>query len=222
MKKSLGFIVVIFMLALCSFPRPAQAADVAGKVFQGDITVLGTAHVVSLVADSFSVFTATGIVVAGPTGVAVTYGLTAATGTFSGNVTAATVNTGQGAYELYKMDQNVDTAAAVSFAGITNTAGLVQSYVLCTDSATLTASSGTVVSCSKATAQSITLPAVSGTTGLTFTIKKTGAAGIVKIITNGSELIDGTDDNSDIKTQYDYLTIVSNGTKWLIVGRYVQ
>lgn len=34
--------------------------------------------------------------------------------------TLATLNTGQGAYELYAMNQDVETTDAVTFAGITN------------------------------------------------------------------------------------------------------
>lgn len=37
----------------------------------------------------------------------------------TGAATAATLNTGQGAYELYKMDQNVDVAASPTFVGLT-------------------------------------------------------------------------------------------------------
>lgn len=53
-----------------------------------------------------------------------TYGINAATGVFSGALAAATLNTGQGAYELYKMDQNVDTTASPTFSGASLTYGL--------------------------------------------------------------------------------------------------
>jgi hypothetical protein len=51
------------------------------------------------------------------------------TGAFNGTVGATTpstgifttISTGQGAYELYKMDQNVDTTASPTFVGITAT-----------------------------------------------------------------------------------------------------
>lgn len=45
----------------------------------------------------------------------VTYGVSAATGVFSGAITAATLDTGQGANELYDMDQNVLTTSDVTF-----------------------------------------------------------------------------------------------------------
>jgi len=50
------------------------------------------------------------------TNVTVTYGVGAATGAFSGALSAATVNTGQGAAEVYLMDQNVRTTDSPAFA----------------------------------------------------------------------------------------------------------
>jgi hypothetical protein len=50
-----------------------------------------------------------------------TFGVVAVTGTFSGAITATTLDTGQGANELYDMDQNVLQASEVQFAKITDT-----------------------------------------------------------------------------------------------------
>lgn len=58
-----------------------------------------------------------------PTGaMALADGLTATTGTFSGAITCTTIDTGQGANELYDMNQNVQTSDSPTFAGLTLTA----------------------------------------------------------------------------------------------------
>ncbi len=99
---------------------------------------------------------------------------------------------------------------------------LNMSYVVAADSTTLTASSATVVNCSKATPQEITLPTAVGNTGLYFIIKKTGAAGIVTITTNSTETIDGADGTTNVDAQYDFVGIVSDGANWIVVNRYIQ
>jgi len=101
-------------------------------------------------------------------------------------------------------------------------AGYKQSYVVMADSGTLTVSSATIVIASKATEQEITLPTAVGNGGLTFTIKKSGAAGVVTVTTNASETIDGADGYTAIDAQYDFITIVSDNANWHIVSRYIQ
>lgn len=54
----------------------------------------------------------------------ITYGVAAATAVISGAAEAATMNTGQGAYELYAMDQDVLTTSTPAFSGATMTGGL--------------------------------------------------------------------------------------------------
>ncbi len=68
--------------------------------------------------------------------VSATYGVAAATGAFSAGVTvgttlvvtgagsAATINTGQGAYELYKMNQNVSMDASPTFVAVAHTGAI--------------------------------------------------------------------------------------------------
>lgn len=46
----------------------------------------------------------------------------------TGAAAAATMNTGQGAYELFKMDQNADTTASPSFVAASITGGALQVY----------------------------------------------------------------------------------------------
>ncbi len=89
-------------------------------------------------------------------------------------------------------------------------------YEITTDSVTLTSSSGTLVFCNKATPMEIDLPAASGNAGLMFTIKQIGA-GAVSIDANGGT-IDGSDPLTQVDAQYDYVTIVSDGTNWSIIA----
>lgn len=58
----------------------------------------------------------------------VTYGISAATGVFSGAISATTLNTGQGANELYAMNQNVRTTDSVTHLNVTGTNGLNTTY----------------------------------------------------------------------------------------------
>lgn len=60
---------------------------------------------------------AAGSSMSGLANLSLTYGISAATGVFSGALSAATLNTGNGAYELYAMDQNVRTTDTPAFAG---------------------------------------------------------------------------------------------------------
>lgn len=61
----------------------------------------------------------------------------------------------------------------------------------------------------------ITLPAAS-TTHAGYTIKNIGT-GQVSIDPNGSDTIDG-ETGLELYTQYEYVTIVSDGTEWFIIG----
>lgn len=63
----------------------------------------------------------------------------------------------------------------------------------------------------------ITLPAASGNAGLVLTMKKTVAANSLIIDGNGAETIDGAA-NVTLTAQYDYRTVVCNGSNWLIIG----
>jgi hypothetical protein len=63
----------------------------------------------------------------------------------------------------------------------------------------------------------LTLPAASGNTGLTYIIKKVDSTGnSLTIDGNASETIDGST-TAVISSQYDSITIICNGTNWDIV-----
>ncbi len=81
---------------------------------------------------------------------------------------------------------------------------------------TLTSSNSVVLVNTAAT--TITLPGAVFVPGRQYTIKKiSAAAGIVTVDGNGAETIDGAATHS-LTVQYEYVTIVSNGTSWFVVA----
>lgn len=206
----------------------------------GTFTISAGATVVSTAAAFMNITGAAGLTVTnnvaatgfyatgGSTSTSISCSGDAAVGTLTsaGAASCTTLNTGQGAYELYAMNQNVQSSNAVSFAGITNTAALKRSYVIDTDSVTLTATSVEVHISSKVASpqMSYTLPTAVGNGGLTFTFRKGSlAAGIVTIIPAGSELINGVAGNDvAIDAVNDFKTIMSDNANWVIINRYIQ
>lgn len=67
----------------------------------------------------------------------------------------------------------------------------------------------------------VTLPAASGNTGLTYVIKKTDSSfNAVTIDGNASETIDGAT-TTTLNTQYEAVTIACDGTNWQILDRKI-
>jgi hypothetical protein len=73
----------------------------------------------------------------------------------------------------------------------------------------------TTLICNSASAMTVNLPAAANLTGIMFTIKNINT-GTVTIDGNGSETIDGSTTTA-LETKYSSITIVSNGTGWVIV-----
>jgi hypothetical protein len=100
------------------------------------------------------------------------------------------------------------------------TKNYVDKIAVTSKTAGYTAVAGTdkVILCDATSASfTITLPAVSGNTGISFIIKKTDStANTVTIDGSGSETIDGAL-TQIISTQYQSFTIVCNGTSWSII-----
>lgn len=65
-----------------------------------------------------------------------------------------------------------------------------------------------------ANSPTITLPTAANIVGYSFTIKNTGS-GTVTLATTSSQTIDGA--ATQTLTQYQSLTVVSNGTNWIII-----
>jgi hypothetical protein len=65
-----------------------------------------------------------------------------------------------------------------------------------------------------ANSPTLTLPTAASTPGMYFVIKNSGA-GTVTLATTGGQTIDGASTQS--LTQYQSLTVVSNGTNWILI-----
>jgi len=64
----------------------------------------------------------------------------------------------------------------------------------------------------------VTLPGAGSSEGKVFYIKNTGS-GTVTI--SSDETIDD-DDTYDLGSQYDFISVVSDGTEWWVITRYIQ
>jgi hypothetical protein len=67
-------------------------------------------------------------------------------------------------------------------------------------------------------ALTVTLPAVSGNTGISFTIVNTGTQTIT-IDPNASEKLNGTSTSATMTTQYDWRQVITNGVEWFFIGK---
>lgn len=99
---------------------PTVALDVAGAITSNN-TITG-----ARLAATYGIAAATGAFTGALSAqsVSATYGVSAATGAFSDAIAATSLDTGQGANELYDMDQNVLQASAPTFSGLTLTYGV--------------------------------------------------------------------------------------------------
>jgi hypothetical protein len=64
----------------------------------------------------------------------------------------------------------------------------------------------------------VTLPSAAGIAGRQYTIKKTDSAATQLVIDAGAELIDGLNTTYVLTAQQEYVTLVSDGTGWVIAG----
>lgn len=68
-------------------------------------------------------------------------------------------------------------------------------------------------------AVTLNLPAAADAAGQVLTVKRMGTGvNAVTIDGDGAETIDGSATNTDLDAQYDVLTIVSDGSEWLILN----
>ena len=78
-----------------------------------------------------------------------------------------------------------------------------------------TAASETIINCT-ANTFTVTLPTAVGIDGRYYTIKNSGT-GVITVATTSSQTIDGAATKS-LPTQYDKVTVVSDGANWIIIG----
>lgn len=62
----------------------------------------------------------------------------------------------------------------------------------------------------------VTLPTAVGVTGKVYNIKNSGT-GSITVATTSSQTIDGNTSGTLVLTQYDNLTVLSNGANWIIL-----
>ena len=68
----------------------------------------------------------------------------------------------------------------------------------------------------------VNLPAAADVPGQQLTVKKvSGGVNAVTLDGNGAEEIDGSTTNADVDAQYDVLTIICDGTQWLILNQEI-
>lgn len=65
-------------------------------------------------------------------------------------------------------------------------------------------------------ATTVNLPAISGNTGISYTIKKMGSTANVTVDANGSETIDGLTTQT-LSTQYESITVVCTANEWVTI-----
>lgn len=136
----------------------------------------------------------------------------------SKSIVFMTGGTSQATNERMRIDGSgnvgIGTNAPTSTLQVTGSLSL--SIVTKTGNYTVTASDHTII-CSSGSTQTITLPAASTCTGRIYVIKKISATLISVIVdANASETIDGATTKT-MMTQYDSMTIQSNGTAWYML-----
>jgi len=118
-------------------------------------------------------------------------------------VTFATVDTGQGAYELYAMNQNVLTTSSPTFSGLTLK---TVTKVFADTGYTALSTDFSIIWNAVGGACVMNLPAATGT-GRILEIKKVDAsANLVTITTSGAELLDGFTTQT-LTAQWEAITI---------------
>ncbi len=120
------------------------------------------------------------------------------------------------------VQSSYSTKLRITENGITTGASRAQIIFALSADTTLDATHD-VVFVSAATAKTITLPtaasAFANSAGRVYTIKRTGAGGVT-VAANGSENID-TANTYSLRSQYDSVTVQSDGTQWWIVAKVV-
>lgn len=128
-------------------------------------------------------------------------------------------NAAQTANIVEVQDANGNVLASVNNNGQVKASNFAPALATKTADYTITAKDGVIRADASSDPFTVTLPSVAGITGTTYTIKKVDAsANVVTVAANSSELIDGGT-TAALSAQYDYLTVISNGAGWDIIGQ---
>jgi hypothetical protein len=83
---------------------------------------------------------------------------------------------------------------------------------------TVTASDYAILGDASSGAITITLPTAVGIAGRVYVVKKIdNSSNVVTVAASGSETIDGATTYT-LSSQWKYVTIISNGSNWLVIG----
>lgn len=111
-----------------------------------------------------------------------------------------------------------NVAGTGRFTSTLTTAGQILGLTARTSNHNVTATDHIIPCDATSGAFNVTLPTASGRSGQTYTIKKTDSgANAVTVNTTSSQTIDGSTTYS-LATQWKYVTVVSNGSNWLIIS----
>ena len=141
----------------------------------------------------------------------------AATGVSTGNVPANTSGLTNGDV-VFATATGLETKTAAAAAVIFGVSGL-RAVTTTTANPYLVSVTDSVVLVNVAGGSVVNLPTAVGNEGLEFTIKKIHVTGgAIAITPNGVEVIDGGTPNSTLTTQWDKLSLVSDGTAWFVTS----
>jgi len=133
-------------------------------------------------------------------------GVSSTTGTFTGALTAATLDTGQGANELYDMDQNVLTTSAPTFATVNTGQGANELYDMNQNVQTSDAVQFNSLNINSSAATINNAGTLTGPSSV-YSFSSAGAGVMASAQINGVALA-----TSDIKSS---TTLTSQATRWL-------
>lgn len=126
------------------------------------------------------------------------------------------VNGSQGANKYLTSD----AAGNTSWTGnITSTGSLTLGIRTITGPTTVLATDNVVVCDAGSGAYTVTLPTAVGAQGRVYSFKKLGSSNNVTIDAAGAELIDGSQTYT-LTSAYKSVRIISNGTRWLVLGGF--
>ena len=135
----------------------------------------------------------------------------------AGSVTSAMLVDGVSLAEILDDDGAGSTLDADLLDGV-HAANLLEytTVTTLTGSATLTASQAGLVLVDNAAAATITLPAASAATGLTFTVKRLSTNNVTVATAGGNIDANATE---GLLSKWAYVTVISDGANWFIVAR---
>lgn len=134
------------------------------------------------------------------------------------HVNATETSVGSGAKLLADFQVGSSSKARIDNAGQITVAGMFTAVRTATANTSVLTTDSVIRGDATTAGFNITLPTAVGITGRMYTIKKIDAtANIVSVATTSSQNIDGSSTARQLSTQWASITVVSDGTGWMIV-----